>query len=407
MKNKELSISLINMMKLSIEEDLKNKISSIKNFSIYSGVLGNILFLNLYNEYFKIRSEVNEEVINFLFNIQNLSIFQKKGAFPHWFWLANKFSYSKVSQFGFNERVILRTRLLEASLFYFKQKKFDLFKGGIGLLISALSLKNDFSKEEIEYLTLITNAIKNTSEIDKFGGLKWKTQNATEKNRFYNLGLAHGITSIIAVCLKIFQIDNINSQIKNNCSYIIQNAFKFLEAQKLDEEEYFSKYPDFAFVDKQKRYSSRLAWCYGDLSIGYTLLRAGKILHNDKITNSALDTLRKTVLRRNYKQNNILDPGFCHGISGVAYIYKKIYMLTNESIYEEANSCWINDLFECLNIGVNSFFLDIKKITKNREFYNNYKLDNSFLMGYSGIGIVLLSHLTDILSDWDDIVLLS
>lgn len=211
-----------------------------------------------------------------------------------------------------------------------------------------------------------------------------------------NLGLAHGIPAIISFLGKTY------SQTKyENAKELGEQSVNWLLSQKTNKNDY-CYFPSKIKIDNTSNTNhigSRLAWCYGDLSIAHSLITFGKNVDNEYIQKEGEIILLKTLDRKVSDENSgINDKGFCHGTSGVFYLYKKI----NESLnkYDVTEKYWMDELVK--QTYLESFYSYI--------FYeNNYKYapDIGLITGFCAIGLVLLSTINKKQDNsWEDIFMI-
>ena len=143
-----------------------------------------------------------------------------------------------------------------------------------------------------------------------------------------------------------------------------------------------------------------MAWCYGDLGVGIALWQAGKALKKEKWKKTGLEVLLQSTSRQTFHETSVIDTGICHGCSGIAMIYRRMFLETHRDEFKQAIPYWIN---QTLNY---SHFEDGLVGYKTWE-KNKWIRDYSLLTGVSGIGLVLLSYLEDDQQDWDEIFLIS
>jgi hypothetical protein len=129
---------------------------------------------------------------------------------------------------------------------------------------------------------------------------------------------------------------------------------------------------------------SRLAWCYGDLGIGFTLFEAGRLFNNKEATQLGYKVLRQCTYRKTLAQTRVEEPGFCHGSAGVAHLFHKAWLVTQADIFLEARNYWVDSTL------------------KMAPFAHN----PSLLEGRSGIGLVLTSMLSGD-TNWDGCFMLN
>ena len=76
----------------------------------------------------------------------------------------------------------------------------------------------------------------------------------------------------------------------------------------------------------------RLAWCYGDLDIAISLWHAGNALNNQIWKNKSLQIFRSCI-ELVEEQDLLTEFGICHGTSGIAMIFRRIYLETEELLF--------------------------------------------------------------------------
>ncbi|MEW6991960.1 lanthionine synthetase LanC family protein [Colwelliaceae bacterium 6441] len=207
----------------------------------------------------------------------------------------------------------------------------------------------------------------------------------------FNLGLAHGVPGIIAAILPALKIPVLFKRTKRllvqSCDWLLQ--------QELAQPQNISCFSS-SCNDKK---GSRLGWCYGDVTIALTLARVGKALELP----SYIDKARQISLHaanRDSAQGMINDAGICHGSAGLSLIFQLLNQQLNEPKLEQAANNWLlYTLALYRDKGLPGFYM-YSPLTKE------YQEDTSFLMGYGGIGLCLLSALGET-PDWADCLLLA
>ena len=145
---------------------------------------------------------------------------------------------------------------------------------------------------------------------------RYRLNREDTKQAEYNLGLAHGVPGIIAAILPALQIP----QLKTRTERLLRQSCDWLLQQQLntpDQQSYFS-------LSTTQTRCSRLAWCYGDLTIALTLARVGKSLKIPSYMNKAKEISLHTALR-NEKNGKVYDAGLCHGSASIALIFQILY----------------------------------------------------------------------------------
>jgi len=262
--------------------------------------------------------------------------------------------------------------------------RFDIQNNKYDFLHGALGGGFYFIRENInhEVLNDLLEFLYRSAEIDKTNDIiKWKSTLGISNTIGYNVCLSHGISSIIIFIAKFI------NHYKNNTKahYILNGAVNYILSQEINHKEYGSFFPNQSKANISK---SRLAWCYGDLGVAYSLWKAGLIIGNDKWKTKGLDILVQTTNRTVLQDESVGEASICHGTSGIAMFNNSIYKKTKLDCFKQSRDFWIDQTIEFL----------VNKIGKNRDY--------SLLTGISGIGLVLLSYISDDDQDWDEIFLL-
>lgn len=280
------------------------------------------------------------------------------------------------------------TYLYKNMLADFSNHNYDFLHGGIGYAIYFLeryrntkydAIRTQFKTTLIEVIDFLAVEV---SEISN--------DNSTSNNKI-DVGLSHGITSILAFLNQLAK----ETCFKSRVDKIIMRLAFYIDTLKSTKNHTSSFFPNGIEADKKMEYNSRLAWCYGDLGIAYTLVETACILNDNKLRESALQVLLHTVKRKKQEETLVDDPFICHGSFGNAHIYNSLFYLTNRSEFKEATLFWLNDGVERLNL-----------LLKNEDLYVS-KNELGIINGIAGIGLVIMSYLNPQNKNWDRILLLS
>ncbi|MCJ8152511.1 hypothetical protein MKJ01_01900 [Chryseobacterium sp. SSA4.19] len=285
--------------------------------------------------------------------------------------------------------------LLELTNLCVDKNEYDLFTGLIGLGIYFLEIKRlDIVSKIVSYIDQI--------KYENSDSYYW-IDNITKEENICDLGLAHGLPSIIFFLSDCY----LNNCERDLCKNLINGASKYLI--QLYEE---NKSADHIFPSKinvvsgQKYPSNRLAWCYGDLSVAICLWKAYSVLNNEFLREISLKILLNSSKIR-FENSGIffsnskmhIDTGFCHGTSGVAHIFNKFYRIIDIPELKEASQYWMK--------------LTINELEKGAKFPLNIREDTwtehpGLLEGISGVGMVLLDYQhPQKAKNWDKIYLMN
>ena len=205
-----------------------------------------------------------------------------------------------------------------------------------------------------------------------------------------NWGLSHGIPSIFKFLLKCVS-HNIEVNIATNMLFVIFNYIR----SNSNRRNTGYHFPYSSKLGVPINFNTRLAWCYGDLSLGLILYQGSVILKNCEMQKYALEILKDTTRRKTVDETMIYDAGICHGSAGVAHIFNKMWHYTKDELFKEATDYWIQRTLNYASHRDGIAGYKMYNPTKNM-YTNSYGL----LEGAAGIGLVLLSYLTGDFS-WD------
>lgn len=384
-------------------------IEDISPFNVYMGRGGIYLYLLFYN----LSSKENiENLDGFLEGITNsasqseIENYQQLTFYAEIGWLICFLYDKKIIDIDLNAYLgEIDDSLCEGMIFLLNEREYGLVNGAISIgqyfhyryiLGHRPSLK--YLEQFTEQLSRISNEKEETMDwisIVDYGLL----------SKGNNLGIAHGMPGIILFLEKLYKL-NIKKKLIEN---ILIKATNFLLSQKHSLENHKSYFYDVNSEAPQTGRDSRLAWCYGDLSVGYSLYKVSRItgIERPSIEREALDILLNTVTRTDLKEISVVDAGLCHGTSGLAHIYNRLYQDSKINIFKDAALFWYKETFkmskynnEFVGFGI-PYYLSDKEKEINREY------NTSFLTGITGIGLSLLSAIYNVEPEWDKYLLLS
>jgi lantibiotic biosynthesis protein len=290
--------------------------------------------------------------------------------------------------------------IYDAGISDLSKGQYDFLHGGTGSIIYAI---NRLSSDKARiFLNQAIAEVDKTKIEDEFG-FKWVNlfdpNHNSEIN--YNFGLAHGIPSIASVLLKVHS----KKLFLNETSTLLHGILDWILHHRNSGSGSASLYPSVITEnDSPENNVSRLAWCYGDLSIAVMFWNAGKELANPVWTEEGLRIMQHSLDRVDPLTNTNLDAGFCHGTAGIAHLFKKFYWATGDKRFMERSTFWISETlkqakFENGLAGYKTY----SAVSKTGEWSNEYGL----LTGVTGIGLGLLGYISDSSVDWDECMLLS
>ena len=273
-----------------------------------------------------------------------------------------------------------------------RNKNYDFLHGALGGL---LYLMERYNAEDInDYFLLIIKELKNESLTDDGNFLLIDNRKSEKGKTGFNLGLAHGIPGFIALLsIAIKEGTNLKEMktlIKKNVAWLLQQKRGVNDS---------SIYPHrIPYGDKD---FGQIGWCFGDLGVASSLYLAGETLNIEEWKTEAIDTFRfNSPIRHNIR--NIMDAAICHGAISPAHLFNRIYQKTKIEIFKETSQFWYKEVFRYKSfrdghVGFKSYNVPQNKYLKNLDL----------LSGLTGIGLSLISSISNIEPEWDRCLLLS
>jgi len=285
--------------------------------------------------------------------------------------------------------------LAEHMILYAKKDFFDYLHGANGIGLYLLQFPNLVDDSNLKELIKLLES----SGLKERDSIKWESIiHLDSAKKAFNLSLSHGISSIIVFLSKIIEIMQ-EKEILHAKDLLNKSVNYLLSTKHNPSKKLQSLYPGFidnSGIDDE----SRLAWCYGDLGIAVAFYRAGIVLKRQDLIDESINIMLHASSRRDPRLQKVFDAGFCHGASGVAHIFNRFYQNTKKQEFKDAALYWLD---ETLNMASFSDGAAGFKKFEQKKWQNSMGL----LEGISGIGLVLISSISDIEPKWDQSLLLS
>lgn len=374
-------------------------ICNFNGTSLFSGSAGNILFLYYYARYIdndKAYDKLEEELSNLpnrLAYIKDETLCNGRAGI-HWLF---SFLYNK-GLLHFDDKKILcdenDNHTKQSAMQLLSEGNFDYLHGSMGLayyLLYNLKTPSDGSLFFEDYL----KRLESLHVKSRFGMFIPNPiiSNLGSSRDEINLGLAHGMPSVLRLLTECFKRD-VSPEFSKRFALNIVDCI--LNCQNIDTAKSKSYFPPFMSISvDQDSIQSRLAWCYGDLGVGYSLYLAGVAFSDRYIKEFAVKILEFSTMHLQEDAVGIRDLGMCHGVAGVAHIYKKIWKSTELTIFKKTYDSWLDKLLiPAKNGHLNAYF------QKFSPPQNQFVPDFSLLGGTAGIGLELIASLIDD-TEWD------
>lgn len=246
------------------------------------------------------------------------------------------------------------------------------------------------------YLLDLISMLNDLAETDE-NGIKWiSILKSKIGDKGYNFGLSHGISSVVNFLSRLYQYDDF----KNEVYSMLTGGVEFLLYHMEKDGSEFSMFPNWLKNGQYNEGGSRVAWCYGDLGVGVTLLQASKSLKNVGLKEVAIKILHHTASRRSFENNKVVDAALCHGSFGNAQIFNRVYKETGDKRFRDAAFFWMNDGMKRATFS--NGYAGFKQWSGLKK---DWQEDLSLLEGIAGIGLSLISHLSGN-NSWDECLMI-
>lgn len=264
---------------------------------------------------------------------------------------------------------------LDNIILEFTIKNQDLSNYSGALLGGCYFIERENFSDRLSILKSIVDLIESQA-ITNSSGTYWISSLKNENK--VGLNLSHGTAGIISFLIKLY-----NSEIEQaRCKSLIINGLKFILDQK--KEGFINLLPLHAFEKTFVNYANLM---YGDLGVGYVLIKGGEIVKDDTFVSEGLNLIINSIDKKEIISHNIKEASLMYGSAGISSLYKSLYEDYNLDKLKEGYQYWDKKTED---------FADTSN--KWAGFNVHFKFDTddihlSFAHGISGIGISLISSI--------------
>jgi len=210
-----------------------------------------------------------------------------------------------------------------------------------------------------------------------------------------NLGVAHGVPAAVALLARA----GADGVAKEKASSLLSQSVSWFLAQELPE----SSESCFGYntASDENIRSARSAWCYGDPGIAAALLCAGRWSGNEELEAKA-KRIGLRAARRPVESSAVVDAPLCHGASGLAHLYNRMYQATGDETFLEGARFWFARALQMQHPGEG-----VGGYSAYRPNEGGWVDDVGFLSGATGIVLAMLAATTPVEPSWDRLLLAS
>jgi hypothetical protein len=201
------------------------------------------------------------------------------------------------------------------------------------------------------------------------------------------LGLADGLAAELRTLIGLHQVGqhvgNLAQQVRQGIRYLldIRQEVDFLDQK-------YSVFPSQVEPLSGKfHFEAALGWPYGDLGQALLLYEAYHLLQDSELADIAELVGLNTLLRITPAATEVTSAQLYRGAAGAAHLYYKLYQASGQPAYQVGQQFWLSQTQDWLN----------------RELANGFyqQRTGQLQRGLVGVGLVLLSAITEVKLDWD------
>lgn len=243
----------------------------------------------------------------------------------------------------------------------------------------------------------VVEALGRLAESDR-DGLTWHTsplllpedQRHDLPSGYYNLGVAHGVPGVVGLLGTIAAAGHLSASGRE----LLGGAARWVMSHRLADD----TFPPWVAADRQAG-RSRLAWCYGELGLTVAMLIGLDALAVPGMVDDILAIAQSSAKRRD-STTGVVDAGLCHGASGNAHLFNRLYQTTGRPEFREAAAHWYNTALQMRvpGSGVGGYLAWHGNETRWVE-------DPTFLTGAAGIALAFLAAASPVEPSWDVVLM--
>lgn len=207
------------------------------------------------------------------------------------------------------------------------------------------------------------------------------------------LGLADGLAGELLLLIRLAesgtasQPGDIREQVQQGIVYILsaKREVDFSERK-------YAIFPDYIANDQDEAtFSNELSWRHGDLGQALLLYNSHRLLQDPELLRLAELVGLNTLLRTDVRSTAVTNSRFSSGAAGVAHLYRTLYLLSGHEAYRKGYAFWLTQTRTWLTTELAT------------DFYRHHEGD--LLHGLVGVGLVLLSAISEQELRWDRVLL--
>lgn len=274
---------------------------------------------------------------------------------------------------------------------FIQEDNFDYLHGATGI-VNYFVERARTTERQTPYLDLLIDKICACAEDEDCGYWFSSRVEGTNGQKVVNFSLSHGLCGVLLVLINAYPY----SIHKRKLERTVVNVIRFILKHKMDVEFSRNQYSFFPFFAIQGAAEisapNRMGWCYGDLNEVLLFYRAGKWLGDKNLINLADLIGMQSIMRKTPEATLVNGASFCHGSAGLAQFYRTLYRERPLDAYREGYEYWLDKTFALLE--------------EDQERSAYLGKEHEVLEGLVGVGLTLLSYVSDQDLKWSKLFLL-
>lgn len=397
--NMETTLTSINTLESILIKELTKNFSTVKSGGLYSGKSGIVLALLHYaannNLDSNIRTYIEELSIKTFAGLMNYSEgFTFSAGISGTLWALHNLQK--------NELVELDDTIFEehakainlAMLQFAEQNYFDNLHGAFGVL-NYLVETNTLAPKIFHQLIQLYKEKIYTDEVLTLAKEKYVVE---LDQKAYNFSLSHGLSGKILILTRLHKkYPQLGA--KPLLDDLIEKTLELSKISSIDTPIFFPSLLEN--LSDNIGSNSRMAWCYGDIGPSLAVYKYAQAFEREELLGTITGILEKLSAKRNRLTCGIKDAPLCHGVSGLTYIYSKLYHETGLTSFKDAADYWENSILKFYTKN-----LSLKELGSFSPSQNEFTYNLSLLEGLAGILLCIHSKKNQ-LYNWDNSLLIN
>lgn len=218
-----------------------------------------------------------------------------------------------------------------------EENNFDFFYGAAGSL---------FYLSDVNQLELCSSIVKQLSKKAPEHDYLYNHDHPDEHNRGVNFGLAHGNPALFMILIDLVKKGVQSEELTTLLNKGVKKLLNREKEEYMEGEDIKTYFPHNIVIEngtERINKSAVLGWCNSELDISLLIHKYLEIERQPGLEKTSIKIALETLKRKNERNTGVYDHHFCHGSSGVAQLYGKLFNHTKMNVFEEAYLFWLNE----------------------------------------------------------------